>query len=136
MKPPKTGETEPIFTISDLSAQFEISARTIRFYEEKGLLSPQRTKGNHRVYDKRDRARLKLILRGKRFGYSLEEIAEMIGMTDVDMGEAEQIERSLLYGEKKLGEIRERINELRLLEKDILTVKERLLSRLQEIQKK
>ena len=136
MKPPKTGETEPIFTISDLSAQFEISARTIRFYEEKGLLSPQRTKGNHRVYDKRDRARLKLILRGKRFGYSLEEIAEMIGMTDVDMGEAEQIERSLLYGEKKLGEIRERINELRLLERDILTVKERLLSRLQEIKKK
>ena len=136
MKRPKTGETEPMFTISDLSAQFEISPRTIRFYEEKGLLSPQRTKGNHRVYDKRDRARLKLILRGKRFGYSLEEIAEMIGMTDVDMGEAEQIERSLLYGEKKLGEIRERINELRLLEKDILTVKERLLSRLQEIQKK
>jgi len=88
------------------------------------------------VYDRRDRARLKLILRGKRFGYSLEEIAEMIGMTDVDMGEAEQIERSLLYGEKKLGEIRERINELRLLERDILTVKERLLSRLQEIKKK
>lgn len=136
MKRPRTGKTEPTFTISDLSAQFEISPRTIRFYEEKGLLSPQRTKGNHRVYDRRDRARLKLILRGKRFGYSLEEIAEMIGMTDVDMGEAEQIERSLLYGEKKLGEIRERINELRLLERDILTVKERLLSRLQEIKKK
>ena len=136
MKRPNPAKTEPTFTISDLSAQFEISPRTIRFYEEKGLLSPRRTKGNHRVYDKRDRARLKLILRGKRFGYSLEEIAEMIGMTDVDMGEVQQIERSLVYGEKKLGEIRERINELRLLERDILTVRERLLSRLQKIKKK
>jgi DNA-binding transcriptional MerR regulator len=136
MKSPEMDKREPTFTISDLSAQFEISPRTIRFYEEKGLLSPRRTKGNHRVYDKRDRTRLRLILRGKRFGYSLEEIAEMIGMTDVDMGEVEQIKRSLVYGEKKLGEIRERIDELRLLEKDILSVKERLLSRLQEIRKK
>jgi DNA-binding transcriptional MerR regulator len=124
---------EPMFTISDLSSEFDISPRTIRFYEEKGMLSPRRTKGNHRVYDRRDRARLKLILRGKRFGYSLEEIAEMIGMTDVEVGEAAQIEKSLLYGEKKLEEIRGRIKELRLLEKDLLSVKERLVARLQEI---
>jgi DNA-binding transcriptional MerR regulator len=125
---------EPLFTISDLSSEFDISPRTIRFYEEKGMLSPRRTKGNHRVFDRKDRARLKLILRGKRFGYSLEEIAEMIGMTDAEVGEAAQIEKSLLYGEKKLEEIRGRIRELRLLEKDLLSVKERLLARLQEIQ--
>jgi DNA-binding transcriptional MerR regulator len=125
---------EPTFTISELSAEFDISPRTIRFYEEKGLLSPGRTKGNHRIYGRRDRARLKLILRGKRFGYSLEEIAEMIGMTDVDLSEAAQIEKSLVYGEKKLAEIRQRIREHRLLERDLLSVKERLLSRLKEIQ--
>jgi DNA-binding transcriptional MerR regulator len=125
---------EPTFTISELSAEFDISPRTIRFYEEKGLLSPRRTKGNHRIYGRRDRARLKLILRGKRFGYSLEEIAEMIGMTDVDLSEAAQIEKSLVYGEKKLAEIRQRIREHRLLERDLLSVKERLLSRLKEIE--
>ena len=81
------------YTISDLATEFEISSRTIRFYEEKGLISPQRTKGNQRIYDKRDRARLKLILRGKRFGYSLDEILEMIGMTDLNISELEQIEK-------------------------------------------
>jgi len=124
------------YTISELSAEFEISPRTIRFYEEKGLISPQRTKGNRRKYTRRDRARLKLILRGKRFGYSLDEISEMIGMTDVNMTEVEQIEKSLIYGEKKLKEIRERIRELKLLEEDLLSVKEKLLKSLAELRKK
>jgi DNA-binding transcriptional MerR regulator len=133
MKRAKKEKTNRTYTISDLSAEFEISPRTIRFYEEKGLLSPQRTKGNQRIYSKRDRARLKLILRGKRFGYCLDEIAEMIGMTDVNMTEVEQIEKSLAYGKKKLVEIRERIDELQLLEQDLLSVKEKLLGSLAEI---
>jgi DNA-binding transcriptional MerR regulator len=123
------------YTISDLATEFEISSRTIRFYEEKGLISPERTKGNQRKYSKRDHARLKLILRGKRFGYSLDEIAEMIGMTDVNMSEAEQIEKSLAYGEKKLVEIREHIRELEFLEEDILSVKEKLLKTLAKLKK-
>jgi DNA-binding transcriptional MerR regulator len=69
------------------------------------------------------------------FGYSLDEIAEMIGMTDVNMSEAEQIEKSLAYGEKKLAEIRERIRELDLLQEDLLSVKERLLKSLAELKK-
>ncbi len=123
------------YTISELADEFDVSQRTIRFYEEKGLISPQRTKGKHRFYTKRDRARLKLILRGKRFGYSLDEIAEMIGMTDIDMCEAEQIERSLTYGDRKLNEIRDRIEELKLLEQDLLAVRQKLTSRLKRIQK-
>jgi DNA-binding transcriptional MerR regulator len=133
MKRAKKEATNTTYTISDLSAQFEISPRSIRFYEEKGLLSPRRSSGNQRIYTKRDRARVKLILRGKRFGYSLDDIAEMIGMTDVNMTEAEQIEKSLAYGEKKLAEIRERVKELQLLEKDLLSIKERLLGSLAEI---
>ena len=125
--------TNSTYTISDLSAQFEISPRSIRFYEEKGLLSPGRSKGNQRIYTRRDRARLKLILRGKRFGYSLDEISEMIGMTDLNMTEVEQIRKSLAYGEKKLAEIRERVKELQLLEQDLLSVKKRLLASLTEI---
>lgn len=130
-----THSRERFYSISELAREFDISPRTIRFYEEKRLIAPRRTKGNQRIYRKRDRARLKLILRGKRFGYTLDEIAEMIGMTDVDMSEVTQIEKSLAYGEKKLAEIRDRIEELRLLEGDLLNVKERLTKRLAELKK-
>ena len=99
------------------------------------MISPGRTSGNQRIYDRRDRARLKLILRGKRFGYSLDEIAEMIGMTDAEFNEVAQIDRSLAYGEKKLREIRDRIGELQLLEQDILSVREKLVKRLSELRK-
>jgi DNA-binding transcriptional MerR regulator len=122
------------YAISDLADEFDVSQRTIRFYEEKGLISPARTKGKHRIYSRRDRARLKLILRGKRFGYSLDEIAEMIGMTDIDIDETEQIEKSLAYGARKLFELRERIEELKLLEQDLLSVRKKLESRLKRIQ--
>jgi DNA-binding transcriptional MerR regulator len=122
-----------LFSISELAAEFEISPRSIRFYEEKGLISPQRTRGNQRIYTRRDRARLKLILRGKRFGYPLDEIAEMIGMTDADIGEVTQIERSLAYGQRKLEEIRQRVEELELLEQDLLSVRDKLTKRLEEL---
>jgi len=132
--PPSTPSTKR-FTISQLARELNISTRSIRYYEEKGLLSPQRTRGNQRVYSRRDRARLKLILRGKRFGYDLNEIAEMIGHTNVDMDETEQIKKSLLYGEKKLSEIRDRINELKKLEQEMNTVKGKLQQRLKAIEK-
>jgi DNA-binding transcriptional MerR regulator len=61
------------YSISDISADLSITHRAIRFYEEKGLIQPHRTVGNQRRYTKKDRIRLKLILRGKRFGYSLDE---------------------------------------------------------------
>jgi DNA-binding transcriptional MerR regulator len=125
-----------IYSISELAAQFDVSPRSIRFYEEKGLISPKRSTGNQRIYTKRDRARLKLILRGKRFGYSLDEIAEMIGMTDADISEVTQIERSLAYGERKLKEIRKQIEELELLEQDILSVREKLRKRLEELERR
>lgn len=123
------------FTISELAAQLDISPRTIRFYEEKGLISPRRTPGNQRVYTPKDRARLKLILRGKRFGFSLDEIAEMIGMPDSDMAEVEQIRKSLDYGRKKLEEIRDRMKDLIILEQDLLAVQKKLLKRLEELTK-
>jgi len=123
------------YTISQLARDLGISTRSIRYYEEKGLISPRRTRGNQRFYGKRDRARLKLILRGKRFGYSLTEIAEMIGHTEVDMEEREQIRKSLQYGEKKLAEIHTRIEELQKLARELTGVKEKLVRRLEEIEK-
>lgn len=122
------------FTISQLAEEFDISTRTIRFYEEKGLIAPRRSKGNQRIYSRRDRARLKLILRGKRFGYSLDEISEMMGMNDIDMNEADQIRKALEYGDRKLMEIQTRVEELSLLEQDIRSVKGKLIERLTEIE--
>jgi DNA-binding transcriptional MerR regulator len=121
-------------TISKVADELDISTRTIRFYEEKGLIQPKRTAGNQRIYTPRNKARLKLIIRGKRFGFSLDEIAEMIGMADADTNELEQIEKSLTYGDAKLKEIRERKEELTFLEKDILAIREKLIKRKKELE--
>lgn len=121
-------------TISELAHEFDVSTRSIRFYEEKGMISPGRTNGNQRFYTKRDRARLRLILRGKRFGYTLEEIAEIIGMTDVDYNEAEQLRKALRFGEKRLAEIRERIVELEQLEHDFILLQNHMDNRLKELE--
>lgn len=71
----------PEYSIRDLSREFGVTLRTLRFYEEKGLLSPAR-RGQRRIYSAADRTRLKLILRGKRLGFVLEESAELIAMYD------------------------------------------------------
>ena len=122
------------YSISDLSCEFSISSRTIRFYEEKGLIQPERTSGNQRRYTAKDRARLKLILRGKRFGYTLEEIAKMIGFSDVDINEVDQIHNALSYGDKKLREIRQRMQELKAMEQDMLRVRTKLTDRLSQLE--
>jgi DNA-binding transcriptional MerR regulator len=73
------------FTISDLSAEFDVTARALRFYEDQGLIAPER-QGLSRIYSKRDRARLAWILRAKRVGFSLAEIREMIDLYDLNDG--------------------------------------------------
>lgn len=128
-------DTKEFYSISELSEEFEISTRSIRFYEEKNLISPKRTDGNQRIYTRRERARLKLILRGKRFGYSLDEISGIIGMTDIDFDEIEQITKAIQFGKKRVAEIRDRINELTLLEQDLLTFQNKIEDRLQTLKK-
>ncbi len=130
-----TRKNQDSYTISQIADQLDISTRTIRFYEEKGLIKPNRTRGNQRVYTPRNKARLKLILRGKRFGFSLDEIAEMIGMADNRVEETDQIEKSLAFGDAKLKEIQERKKELVLLEQDILATREKLIKRKIELEK-
>lgn len=73
------------YTISDLSVEFGVTARALRFYEDQGLISPERM-GLARIYSKRDRARLAWILRAKRVGFSLAEIREMIDLYDLNDG--------------------------------------------------
>ncbi|MED5390986.1 MAG: MerR family DNA-binding transcriptional regulator [Pseudomonadota bacterium] len=79
------------FSISELSQEFDVTTRAIRFYEDEGLLEPHR-QGRQRVYSSRDRVRLKLILRGKRLGFSLSEIGDIIDMYDSEPGEVGQLQ--------------------------------------------
>jgi len=88
------------FTISELAKEFEVTTRTIRFYEDQGLLSPAR-EGTTRVFSARDRVRLKLALRGKRLGFSLAEIRELFELYDVSRDEHKQLEEFLAKLERR-----------------------------------
>jgi DNA-binding transcriptional MerR regulator len=85
---------EQTYTITDLAREFGITPRAIRFYEDEGLLAPTRA-GRNRIYVRRDRTRLRLILRGKRLGLSLAEIGELLGMYDGVRNSAPQLRRFL-----------------------------------------
>jgi DNA-binding transcriptional MerR regulator len=85
---------DQLYSVSELGRDLGISARTLRFYEDSGLLCPQRA-GTTRIYTHRDRARMILILRGKRLGFSLREIKEYLDLYDADASQQEQV-RALL----------------------------------------
>ena len=85
------GQTQTqTYTISELAREFDVTPRAIRFYEDQGLLAPTRA-GQNRVYSKRDYVRLKLTLRGKRLGFSLSEVGEMVDMYDRAKDEKKQL---------------------------------------------
>ena len=102
---------EPFLTVTQLAGELGVSARTIRFYEDKGLICPQRA-GNTRVYTGRDRARMILILRGKRLGFSLRNIKDYLDLYDVDHTQAEQLRLLRLGVAKRLGSLREQFHAL------------------------
>jgi len=84
------GSEHSEYAIGDLAREFAVTTRTIRFYEDEGLLAPER-RGQARIYHARDRVRLRLILRGKRLGFSLAEIREILDMYESEPGEAGQL---------------------------------------------
>jgi DNA-binding transcriptional MerR regulator len=119
-------EARRLYSIGDLAAEFGVSPRAIRFYEDQGLLRPQRIGGN-RVYNHRDRARLVLVLRGKRLGFSLADIKEMLNLYDVDRRHVGQLRVALAKGreriaelERQRAEVTETLKELRELEAIVL----------------
>jgi DNA-binding transcriptional MerR regulator len=100
------GSDSPLYSVSQLARQLGVTARTIRFYEDKHLIAPQRA-GTTRVYTHRDRARLMLILRGKRLGFSLREIKEFLDLYDVDPTHHLQLRQLLAGVRKRMGKLRE-----------------------------
>ena len=92
------------FTIHDLVAEFKTTARTLRFYEEKGLVAPGR-RGQERLYSRRDRARLKLVLMGKSVGFSLDEVRDMLDLYDLGDGQETQLKVALQRFEERLADL-------------------------------
>lgn len=101
--------SDPHMTIREMCDTFGVTARTLRYYEAKELLAPIR-QGQKRLYTKRDRARLKLIRRGKRFGISLEEIRQLLDLYDLDA--RAQFRQSYATGVKRLAEMKQQRAEL------------------------
>lgn len=119
------------WTISELANELNVTPRTIRYYEEVGLVEPQNQgRKGQRIYGGRERARLKLILRGKRLGFSLAEIKEMIDLYDEDPTEKEQLKRAVEYGERRLREIDEMVKELYMMHEEISEYHQEFLKRL------
>lgn len=106
------------FTISELAREFSVTTRTIRFYEDEGLLSPKR-EGTNRVFSQRDRVRLKLALRGKRLGFSLAEIRELFELYDVSRDEHKQLEEFLARLERRRAHLEQQREDIEVMLREI-----------------
>ena len=126
---------ESTYSIGELAKEFDITPRSIRFYEEQDLLSPQRT-GQTRIYCNKDRVRLKLILRGKRLGFSLAEIKNLFELYDSNANSMLQLEAMLQMTEQKRAILRQQLDDIQMLMNELDEVEKRCRDELAELQQK
>lgn len=119
------------YKISDLAKEFDITTRTIRFYEDKGLLSPTRS-GQTRIYSSADRTNLKLILRGKRLGFSLDQSREIIEMYDPSQNNTEQLTTLISNIRHKRDQLERQLHDIEVMQLDLQESEERCLEALQK----
>lgn len=129
-----THTEDTTYTIGELAREFDITPRSIRFYEEQGLLSPERT-GQNRVYNIKDKVRLKLILRGKRLGFSLAEVKSLFEMYDTNPNSAVQLEAMLELTEQKRAVLNQQLEDIRMLMNELDEVEARCREELSEIKR-
>ncbi len=106
--------TPTTYSISDLSKEFDITTRSIRFYEDQGLLKPKR-RGQTRIYGLKDRVRLKLILRGKRLGFSLAETRRLFELYDADKNSSNQLHTMLELVEEKKTALQQQMDDIKVV---------------------
>ena len=123
------------YTISELAAEFDVTTRTIRFYEEKGLLNPAR-EGSRRIYSLADRTRLRLILRGKRLGFSLDESAEIVLMYGSTGNNRRQLEKLISGIREKQAGLRQQQEDLAVMLADLQDAEKKCLGALDELNRK
>jgi DNA-binding transcriptional MerR regulator len=112
------GTMSTSYTISELAKEFGVTTRTIRFYEDQGLLSPAR-EGTNRVFSNRDRVRLKLALRGKRLGFSLAEIRELFELYDVSRDERKQLAEFLSRLDRRRAHLEQQREDIEVMLNEI-----------------
>ncbi len=112
------------YSIRDLASEFGITTRTIRFYEEKGYLNPKR-EGTRRVYSTPDRTSLRLILRGKRLGLTLDETAELIKMYGSPGGNRNQLKKFIVRIGEKRAELESKQKDLKVMMNDLQSVEDK-----------
>ena len=120
------------FSISELSKSFDITPRAIRFYEDQGLLSPLR-EGTRRVYQEKDRVRLRLILRGKRLGFPLSEIKEIFDLYDNEMGEETQLKVLIRKIQERRLRLEQQRDDIEVVLTEMLDVEKRAEAALDEL---
>ena len=120
------------YSISELAGEFGITTRTIRFYEEKGYLSPRR-EGTRRIYSPADRTSLRLILRGKRLGLTLDETADMIKMYGSPRGNQKQLQKFIVRIGEKRSELEQKRQDLEVMMNDLQSVENKCHVALAEV---
>ena len=123
--------TGPLFTITELATEFDITPRAIRFYEDMGLLTPARA-GRNRVYTQRDRTRLKLTLRGKRLGLSLQDVKQLVDMYDSQSDTVPQLRAFLSVLDQHRRQLRQQLSDIEVTLAEISQHEERCLALLSE----
>ena len=124
--------SETIYSIGELSREFDITPRSIRFYEEQGLLAPERN-GQTRVYQKKDRVRLRLILRGKRLGFSLSEVKTLFDLYDDSSNSKPQLKAMLQMTQDKRAIMLQQMDDIKMLMTELDDVELRCREELAEL---
>ncbi|PIE20665.1 MAG: MerR family transcriptional regulator [Neptuniibacter caesariensis] len=129
-------DTKKTYSISDLAKEFDLTTRSIRFYEDQKLLFPGR-KGQTRIYSSQDRVRLKLILRGKRLGFSLAETRELFELWDeTSRGSEKQLRLLLEKINERRAELEQQLEDIAMLQEELNTAEARCLETLNDVQQK
>jgi len=123
---------EITYSISELAHEFDVTPRTIRYYEDEGLLTPQR-EGQTRIYSHRDKIRLKLTLRGKRLGFSLAEIRELFEMYDTDRSSKTQLHSMIQLIEAKRGVLHQQLEDIQMVMAELEAAEQRCVNSLNSL---
>lgn len=123
---PEGGRT---YTISELAEEFGLTPRTLRFYEDEGLVSPGRD-GQNRVYTHRDRARIMLICRGKRLGFSIGEIKKFVDLYDVDEAQVEQMRYARQLARHRIDQLEQQLRDVRQTLKELTDIDNQIVAHL------
>ncbi|WP_439134547.1 MerR family transcriptional regulator [Pseudomaricurvus sp.] len=124
--------TTKTYSITDLSREFDVTTRAIRFYEDKGMLTPER-RGQTRIYTPADRTKLKLILRGKRLGLTLDESRDIIEMYNPGKSNADQLEKLILKIRERRDYLQQQMHDLEVMMVDLQSSERSCLEALQKI---